>query len=203
MSVIATGARWRKDGVGRWHSYAVTGFEGERVLTPDDIMEGKLPTGPVVVFDDDHYYMGGVLAERLRRAGLEVTLVTPAELASIWTANTLELQAYPDASARPRRHHPRQPHGDRLARRPCGDRLRLHRTAGGDRGPHAWSASRPGCRRMRSIRASRPRPGRSNPSAPSAMPMRPAPSPRPSMPAMNGPAASMPRRPPRCPSAAS
>ena len=90
--VIATGARWRKDGVGRWHSYAVTGFEGERVLTPDDIMEGKLPQGPVVVFDDDHYYMGGVLAERLRRAGLEVTLVTPAELASVWTANTLELR---------------------------------------------------------------------------------------------------------------
>jgi dimethylamine/trimethylamine dehydrogenase len=90
--VIATGARWRKDGVGRWHSYAVTGFEGERVLTPDDIMEGKLPQGAVVVFDDDHYYMGGVLAERLRRAGLEVTLVTPAELASVWTANTLELR---------------------------------------------------------------------------------------------------------------
>jgi hypothetical protein len=36
--------------------------------------------------------MGGVLAERLRRAGLDVTLVTPAELASIWTANTLELR---------------------------------------------------------------------------------------------------------------
>ena len=46
----------------------------------------------MVVFDDDHYYLGGVLAERLRRAGLEVTLVTPAELASVWTANTLELR---------------------------------------------------------------------------------------------------------------
>jgi dimethylamine/trimethylamine dehydrogenase len=96
-AVIATGARWRRDGVGRWHSYPVPGFEGEAVLTPDDIMEGRLPAGelaqgPVVVFDDDHYYMGGVLAERLSRAGLEVTLVTPAELASIWTANTLELR---------------------------------------------------------------------------------------------------------------
>ena len=49
-------------------------------------------SGPVIVFDDDHYYMGGVLAEKLRRAGLDVTLVTPAELASVWTANTLEVK---------------------------------------------------------------------------------------------------------------
>jgi dimethylamine/trimethylamine dehydrogenase len=34
--------------------------------------------------------MGGVLAEKLRRAGLAVTLVTPAESASFWTHNTLE-----------------------------------------------------------------------------------------------------------------
>jgi len=38
----------------------------------------------------DHYYIGGVLAEKLRGAGLAVTLVTPAESASIWTHNTLE-----------------------------------------------------------------------------------------------------------------
>jgi dimethylamine/trimethylamine dehydrogenase len=46
----------------------------------------------VVVFDDDHYYMGGVLAEKLRLADIEVTLVTPAELASVWTAYTLEMR---------------------------------------------------------------------------------------------------------------
>jgi len=34
-----------------------------RLATPDDIMAGALPEGPVVIFDDDHYYMGGVLAE--------------------------------------------------------------------------------------------------------------------------------------------
>jgi len=33
-----------------------------------------------------------VLAEHLRREGLEVSLVTPAELASVWTANTLEVR---------------------------------------------------------------------------------------------------------------
>ncbi len=90
--VLATGARWRGDGIGRWHSRAVPGFAGPAILTPDDIMAGRMPEGPVVVFDDDHYYMGGILAEKLRRAGLDVTLVTPAELASVWTANTLELK---------------------------------------------------------------------------------------------------------------
>jgi dimethylamine/trimethylamine dehydrogenase len=90
--VLATGARWRADGVGRWHSRAVPGFAGPAIFTPDDIMAGRMPEGPVVVFDDDHYYMGGVLAEKLRRAGLDVTLVTPAELASVWTVNTLELK---------------------------------------------------------------------------------------------------------------
>ena len=91
--VLATGARWRKDGIGRWHGRPVAGFDGAAVFTPDDIMAGAVPSGgPVVVFDDDHYYMGGVLAERLRRDGLDVTLVTPAELASAWTANTLEVR---------------------------------------------------------------------------------------------------------------
>ena len=49
-----------------------------RVLTPDDLMAGVRPDGErVVVFDDDHYYMGGVLAELLAREGRRVTLVTP------------------------------------------------------------------------------------------------------------------------------
>ena len=88
--VIATGSRWRRDGVGRGNGTAIPGFAGEAVLTPDDLMEGRLPAGPVVIFDDDHYYMGGVLAERCVAAGLTVTLVTPAAIPSAWTANTLE-----------------------------------------------------------------------------------------------------------------
>jgi len=43
------------------------------------------------VFDDDHYYLGGVLAELLARHGHTVRLVTPAPLVSSWTANTLEI----------------------------------------------------------------------------------------------------------------
>jgi dimethylamine/trimethylamine dehydrogenase len=60
------------------------------VLTPDDIMAGVMPSGPVVVFDDDHYYLGGVIAEALRHAGLDVTLVTPANEVSTWTTRTDE-----------------------------------------------------------------------------------------------------------------
>jgi dimethylamine/trimethylamine dehydrogenase len=88
--VVATGARWRRDGIGRAHAEPVPGFNGANVFTPDDVMEGAVMDGPVVVFDDDHFYMGGVLAERLRERGLEVTLVTPADTASAWTINTLE-----------------------------------------------------------------------------------------------------------------
>lgn len=88
--VIATGARWRRDGVGRWHETPVPGWEAPTVMTPDDIMSGMLPDGPVVVYDDDHYYMGGVIAEALRRAGGEVTLVTPVNEVSTWTRHTEE-----------------------------------------------------------------------------------------------------------------
>ena len=41
-------------------------------------MDGREPQGPVLVFDDDHYFMGGVIAERLRALGRDVTLVTDA-----------------------------------------------------------------------------------------------------------------------------
>ena len=63
---------------------------GMPVFTPDDLMAGRLPSGKVVVFDDDHYYMGGVLAELCAQKGCDVTLVTPSAYVSDWTLNTLE-----------------------------------------------------------------------------------------------------------------
>ncbi|MDB5657446.1 MAG: NADH:flavin oxidoreductase, partial [Cypionkella sp.] len=63
---------------------------GLPVYTPDDLMAGRLPKGCVTVFDDDHYYMGGVLAELLAQQGCDVTLVTPSAYVSDWTLNTLE-----------------------------------------------------------------------------------------------------------------
>ena len=68
--VIATGARWRSDGVGHHWTAPLPIEDGSQVLTPDDLMEGRLPEGTrVVVWDDDHYYMGGVLAELLADKG--------------------------------------------------------------------------------------------------------------------------------------
>lgn len=93
--VVATGAGWRSDGVGRWHTKPLDISEnpaGAEILTPDDIMAGTRPRGQrVVVFDDDHYYMGGVIAELLAKEGLDVTLITPAAHVSQWTTNTLEV----------------------------------------------------------------------------------------------------------------
>ncbi len=88
--VLATGSHWRRDGVGRQHAEPIPGWQTARVLTPDDIMDGVVPEGPVLIFDDDHYYMGGVIAERLAAAGCSVTIVTPQSLVSSWTINTVE-----------------------------------------------------------------------------------------------------------------
>ncbi len=92
--VLATGSHWRRDGIGRHHYKPIPGSDGPQLRTPDDLMAGPEATdgiaGPVVVYDDDHYYMGGVLAELLAKAGHAVTLVTPAADVSHWTHFTME-----------------------------------------------------------------------------------------------------------------
>lgn len=88
--VIATGAKWRRDGIGRRHEDPIPGWDSPGIMTPDDIMAGTVPSGPVVVYDDDHYYIGGVIAEKLSKEGLDVTLVTPANEVSTWTTHTEE-----------------------------------------------------------------------------------------------------------------
>ena len=88
--ILATGSHWRRDGVAHQHEFAIDGIDSVAVLTPDDILTGTEPVGRVLIFDDDHYYMGGVLAERCRQADLPVCLVTPDSIISSWTENTLE-----------------------------------------------------------------------------------------------------------------
>jgi dimethylamine/trimethylamine dehydrogenase len=42
-------------------------------------MAGTIPkTGPLVIYDDDQIYLGGVLAEHLSDSGLEIVFVTPS-----------------------------------------------------------------------------------------------------------------------------
>ncbi|AGB45022.1 NADH:flavin oxidoreductase [Mesorhizobium australicum WSM2073] len=87
---IATGSTWRRDGVARAHVVPMPIDAAMPVYSPDDLMAGKVPAGKVVLFDDDHYYMGGVLAELMALRGTKVTLVTPSAYVSDWTRNTLE-----------------------------------------------------------------------------------------------------------------
>ena len=88
--VLATGARWTRQGYD-----PVTGLPNDppaapRVLTPDEVMDGAEVEGPVLIFDFDTYYMGGCLAELLRSRGHEVRLATPHDRVSPWTAFTGE-----------------------------------------------------------------------------------------------------------------
>ena len=88
--IVATGATYRRDGRGRNIHHPIPGYELPNIFTPDDLMDGKLPIGRVVLYDDDHFYLGGVLAELLVQNGCDLTLVTPAPLVSYWTQFTLE-----------------------------------------------------------------------------------------------------------------
>ena len=87
---LATGATWRRDGIAREHREPIPGLDRMSILTPDDLMDGVSAHGKVVIFDDEHYYMGGLLAEKLRQDGHDVLLVTPAPDISTWTHNTME-----------------------------------------------------------------------------------------------------------------
>jgi len=87
---LATGAHWRRDGTGRFNHQPVPGLDTIPAFTPDDLMGKESNLGHVLIFDDDHYYMGGVLAEKLIAEGNTVTLVTPAVKVSAWTEYTLE-----------------------------------------------------------------------------------------------------------------
>ncbi len=88
--VVATGSRWRRDGIGAMGEEAVPVADGATVLTPDDIFAGAPLGDEVVLYDDDHYAVAGALAERFAREGKAVTLITPAPLISMWTQMTDE-----------------------------------------------------------------------------------------------------------------
>ena len=91
---IATGAFWRRDVVARRHLAPIPTDTAMPVYTPDDLMTGRGPQGTqgqrVMLYDDDHFYMGSVLAELLVARGCSVDFVTPATKVAEWTDNTLE-----------------------------------------------------------------------------------------------------------------
>ncbi|MGF1593729.1 MAG: FAD-dependent oxidoreductase [Kiloniellaceae bacterium] len=91
---IATGATWRRDAVARLHLAPIPTDPAMPLFTPDDLMADDGPAGgQVVLYDDDHYYMGSVIAEALVARGCQVDFVTPATKVAEWTEHTLEQAA--------------------------------------------------------------------------------------------------------------
>ncbi len=87
---IATGARWTR---ALYSSLEIPVGELNKpnVFTPDDLAAGTIPEGPVLVYDFDNYYLGGVIAEHLAAQGIATSYATPAGHASAWTIMTNEL----------------------------------------------------------------------------------------------------------------
>jgi dimethylamine/trimethylamine dehydrogenase len=88
--IVATGSHWRADGVGISNWKPIPGTELDHVFTPEVVFADRHFNDPVVVFDDDNFYMGALIAEKLKKQGHRVTLVTNATEVSSWTQNTLE-----------------------------------------------------------------------------------------------------------------
>jgi dimethylamine/trimethylamine dehydrogenase len=88
--IVATGSHWRGDGRGRTSTGPIEGMHGTDVFTPDDILSGRKPQGPVTVYDDDNYYMASALAEKLALDGHTVTYITPSARVSDWSTLTTE-----------------------------------------------------------------------------------------------------------------
>jgi len=88
---IATGATWRRDVVARLHLAPIPTDPAMPLFTPDDVMAGGGPAGGrVLLYDDDHFYMGSVIAEVLVARGCRVDFVTPSTKVAEWAQNTLE-----------------------------------------------------------------------------------------------------------------
>jgi dimethylamine/trimethylamine dehydrogenase len=86
---IATGARWRRDGYGATRFTPLDPPSPEdKTFTPDDIMDGRLPEGSVLVYDDDGFYMANLIAEKLSSNGNEVYYVTPHAMVAQWSSYT-------------------------------------------------------------------------------------------------------------------
>ncbi len=89
--VLATGSFWRYDDFGLTNNQPVAKLTAkEKIFTPDDIIKGRIPSGRVMIFDDDHYYMGSVIAENLVNNGCQVNFVSTGSMVSEWARSTEE-----------------------------------------------------------------------------------------------------------------
>jgi len=77
--VIATGARWRSDGLNGTTQQTIPGSELDCSYTPEQISaaKGQIDGEHVLVYDTDGYFAAVGVAELLLNAGKRVTFVTP------------------------------------------------------------------------------------------------------------------------------
>jgi dimethylamine/trimethylamine dehydrogenase len=88
--VIATGANWRLDGIGRENWSPIPTSAEASIIAPEEILNGTRATGRILVYDEEQYYLASALAQKLCEDGCEVTFVTPAANVSPWSEHTLE-----------------------------------------------------------------------------------------------------------------
>ncbi len=88
--VIATGSQWRLDGSGRSSHAPLLDPDTAGLISPEAIMRGELPAGPVAIYDDDGYYLASALADKLLTAERVVHFITSAGIVAPWTIFTGE-----------------------------------------------------------------------------------------------------------------
>ena len=92
--IVATGSSWSAVGLQPRTHEPIPGADAALpfVLTPEQVMlEDKKPAGQdVVVYDCEGYLVGAGIAERLRLDGYAVTIVTPFDVVSPVSDQTLE-----------------------------------------------------------------------------------------------------------------
>lgn len=64
-------------------------YDDPRTLAPEQVLAAQVK-GRVVVFDDDHYYLGPAIAEQLVKQGAQVTYVTSGGKVGEWSELTGE-----------------------------------------------------------------------------------------------------------------
>ena len=89
--LVATGAKWAEDALGRHSDIGFEKTDDRMIFGAERILSGeKIHGNRIVIYDDDHYYMGSVIALHLSKRGHQVVLVTPAGRACSWGEYTDE-----------------------------------------------------------------------------------------------------------------
>ncbi len=89
--IVATGSDWAEDTVGRNSPQGSQLSDPAMIMGAQRLLNGEtLDADHVAIYDDDHYYMGSVLALMLRKRGHDVTLITPAGRVCAWGGYTQE-----------------------------------------------------------------------------------------------------------------